>query len=221
MKSIVNKTMKFLSGLRFNYQKEEDASALGKVDFGVLTVAMMVAALDGEISPDELSAFERLAKKCRVSEGEHKAYYDSALHSAGYILLKQKTCGEKLLVEAFLAEAERVLPRGFTGGKVEDVRRALVIWTAMGMSDGNFSGIERLCVEKFRAKAVEAMKRRRDCNEELWRGLSPAFQTAYSRGPRFDRPESSSVPGVDFSERIEKLIAAGDYVALRRLIVNG
>ena len=54
------KARKIVSGLKFNSQKEDD-SALGKVDFGVLTVAMMVAALDGVIKPAELKAFSKLA----------------------------------------------------------------------------------------------------------------------------------------------------------------
>ena len=36
------KARKIVSGLKFSYLKEGD-SALGKVDFGVLTVAMVVA----------------------------------------------------------------------------------------------------------------------------------------------------------------------------------
>ena len=72
------KARKIVSGLKFNYLKEDD-SALGKVDFGVLTVAMMIAALDGTILPDELTAFRKLARDCRVDEGEKAARYESAL----------------------------------------------------------------------------------------------------------------------------------------------
>ena len=35
------------------------------MDFGVLTVAMMVASFDGTILPEELAAFRKLARDCR------------------------------------------------------------------------------------------------------------------------------------------------------------
>ena len=60
--SIKGLAAKIVSGLKFNYLKADD-SELGRVDFGVLTVAMMVAALDGLIQPDELKAFSKLAEK--------------------------------------------------------------------------------------------------------------------------------------------------------------
>ena len=145
---------KIISGLKFNYLKEDD-SELGKVDFGVLTVSMMVAALDGTIQPSELEAFSKLSKECRVSDGERAAYYESALHSAGYILLISRSgLSEKAIVAAFAKEAAKVLPMGFAGGRPEDIRRALVIWVTMGTSDGDFCGIERACVDAILAQGV-------------------------------------------------------------------
>ena len=70
-----------LSGLRFNYQKE-DESELGRVDFGGLTVAMMVAALDGVIEQSELKAFSKLSDQCRVGAGEKATRYESARSSS-------------------------------------------------------------------------------------------------------------------------------------------
>ena len=173
------KTRKIVSAFKFNYMKEDD-SALGRVDFGVLTVAMMVAALDGVIRPEELAAFAKLAKKCRVSDGERAAYYESALHSAGYILLMSRSgLSEKALVASFVREAAKVLPTGFAGGSPEDIRRALVIWVTMGASDGDFCGIERKCVDAVRAQAAEIMSRRRNCREDLLRILNPAFRSVY------------------------------------------
>ena len=75
---------KILNAVKFNYLKEDD-SELGRVDFGVLRVAMMVAALDGVVQPDEFRAFAKLADRCRVSKGEKAARYNAALHSAGSI----------------------------------------------------------------------------------------------------------------------------------------
>ena len=137
------KARKIVSGLKFNYLKEDD-SELGRVDFGVLTVAMMVAALDGVIRPEELAAFAKLAKKCRVSDGERVARYESALHSAGYMMLISRSgASKRAIVETFVHEAEKVLPHGFAGGKAEDIRRAFVIWVTMGLSDGEF---QKACI---------------------------------------------------------------------------
>ena len=211
---------KVLNAVKFDYLKE-DESELGKVDFGVLTVAMMVAALDGAILPAELAAFAKLAKKCRVSDGERAARYESALHSAGYILLMSRSgLSQKALVATFAREAAKVLPKGFAGGRPEDVRRALVIWVAMGASDGDFCGIERSCVDEVRAQAAEIMRRRRDCKEELWRNLNPLFRVAYEPGRK-----PSAVKGESYDEdildRVERLVAVGDTAAIRKFIING
>ena len=214
------KARKIIAAFKFNYLKEDD-SELGKVDFGVLTVAMMVAALDGVILPAELVAFQKLAKKCRVSDGERAAYYESALHSAGYILLMSRSgLSEKALVAAFTKEAAKVLPKGFTGGRPEDIRRALVIWVTMGESDGDFCGVERKCVDAVRAQAAEIMRRRRDCKEELWRNLNPAFRVAYESGRKPSDSGDKSFEG-DVLDRVERLVAVGDTAAIRKFIING
>ena len=219
-RSIKGLAEKIVSGLKFNYLKEDD-SELGRVDFGVLTVAMMVAALDGVIRPEELAAFAKLAKKCRVSDGERAAYYESALHSAGYILLMSRSgLSEKALVAAFVREAAKVLPTGFAGGSPEDIRRALVIWVTLGASDGDFCGIERKCVDAVRAQAAEIMRRRRDCREDLLRNLNPAFRVAYGRKPAGAAKKDAAFDE-DLLARVERLVAAGDLAVLRKFIING
>lgn len=188
---------RILSGLKFDYLKE-DESEFGKVDFGVLTVAMMIAALDGRILPAEMAAFSKLSEKCRVSAGEHAAYYNSALHAAGYILLlSQSGLSQKDLTQAFLAEAEKVLPTGFAGGKAEDIRRALVIWITIGRADGSFDGIERTCVRAFSAHAVTLAK-----NSALRAGdIVP--------------------PPPDWMDGAEEAVASGSLAVIRRFIAQG
>ena len=218
-KTVAGKVGSVLSGLRFNYMKEDD-SELGAVDFGVLTVAMMIAALDGVIQPKELAEFAALAQKCRVSAGERTARYDTALHSAGYIMLVSRSgASQKAIVETFVREAERVLPLGFAGGKAEDIRRALVIWISMGMSDGDFCGIERECVEAFRRKAAEIMRQRRDCAESLWHGLCPGLLRATRR--KKGNPADDAILASDFMAKAEEVVRTGDSAAIRKFIVNG
>ena len=215
------KARKIVSGLKFSYQRE-NGSELGKVDFGVLTVAMMVAALDGVIEPPELRAFSKLADQCRVSEGEKAAYYNAALHSAGYMLLVSRSgASQTAIVQAFVAEAEKVLPAGVAGGKGEDIRRALVIWITMGQSDGQFSGIERACIRTFCARVADIMKRRRDCRRErLWTGLCPGMRTA-DGGSRRQVKDLEIASEADWMARAEELAVGGDLAAIRRSIVRG
>ena len=212
---------KILSGLKFSYLKE-DESELGRVDFGVLTVAMMVAALDGVIEQSELRAFSKLADQCRVGAGEKAARYGFALHSAGYMLLVSRSgASQKAIVQAFVAEAEKVLPAGFAGGKGEDVRRALVIWITMGLSDGRFSGIERACIMAFCARVAEIMKKRRDCRrEKLWLGMRPATPSSDSRKAKATREDKADAEA-DWPAKAEAVAASGDLKAIRTFILNG
>ena len=210
-----------LSGLKFDYLKE-DESELGQVDFGVLTVAMMVASLDGVIEQTELKAFSKLSDQCRVGAGEKAARYESALHSAGYMLLVSRSgASQKAIVQAFVAEAEKVLPTGFAGGKGEDIRRALVIWITMGLSDGQFSGIERACIMAFCARVAEIMQKRRDCRrEKLWLGMWPAMSASGSRKAKATS-ESKADAGADWLAKAEAVAASGDLKAIREFILNG
>lgn len=208
---------RILSGLKFNYLKEDD-SELGRVDFGVLTVAMMVAALDGVIEQAELKAFSKLAEQCRVSKGERAAHYNAALHSAGYMLLLARSgMSRRALSLVFLDEAERVLPMGFAGGKAEDIRRALVLWVSMGLSDGEFSGVERDCIRAFCDRIAEIMQKRRDCRKDcLWLGLRPAFGGARkARATRKDEDASGWLAAA------EKVVRTGNLADIRKFIING
>ena len=214
-KSIRGLAAKIVSGLKFDYLKEDD-SELGRVDFGVLTVAMMVAALDGVVQPDELKAFSKLAEKCRVSKGERAAHYNAALHSTGYMLLLARSgMTRRALSLVFLDEAERVLPMGFAGGKAEDIRRALVLWVSMGLSDGEFSGVERASVEAFCARVAEIMQKRRDCRQDrLWFGLLPA-----GGGVRKAAAPEGDASG--WLAAAEKVVRSGNTSAIRKFIING
>ena len=206
-----------LTGLKFNYLKD-DESELGQVDFGVLTVAMMVASLDGVIEQTELKAFSKLAEQCRVSKGERAAHYNAALHSAGYMLLHARSgMTRRALSLVFLDEAERVLPMGFAGGRAEDIRRALVLWVSMGLSDGEFSGIERAAVEAFCARVADIMKKRRDCRKDrLWFGLLPAVGGARKAKASAEEQDASG-----WLAAAEKVVRSGNLAEIRNFIIKG
>lgn len=123
---------------------------LAALDRGVLTVALLLAALDGTVLPEEYAAFESLAKKCRGATAKNvRALLDKVLHDAGYLMAMAQvgvySVKERLAV--FVKLAEEALPGGFADGSLADVRRAFALWTTMGVSDGTFSGVERAALE--------------------------------------------------------------------------
>jgi len=182
---------------------------LGKADIGILKVAFMVAALDGEVTDAEYDAFAALAKKCRGYTPESAAAaLDEAMRSAGYLLLVAKRLKTPALVKAFVAEAKKALPDGFAYCTLDYVRRAFVTWIAVGMSDGDYSDRERACIEALRKAFAELAIKRVDEEDERWRALSPAFRVAYENGRR------ATLVGKDFVARVEDLAAKfGDTAA--------
>ena len=186
----------------FNFKKFSKAS---RTDFGVLKVAFMVAALDGEVTDDEYKALDALAKKCRGYSPEvAEQALDEAMRSAGYLLLLSRRSGDAKLIDAFLNEAQAALPMGFAYLSIEDVRRAVVTWIAMGMSDGDYSEREKKCIEALRKLFAELKVMRFQAEEEQWLSLSPTFRQA------FDGNLSSATVQLvspDFVSRVEQLVS--------------
>ena len=186
----------------FNFKKLGKAS---RTDFGVLKVAFMVAALDGEVADAEYKAFDALAKKCRgYTAKAAETALDEAMRSAGYLMLLSRRAKEAALVKAFIAEAQSALPMGFAYFSAEDVRRAIVTWTAMGMSDGDYSAREKACVEALRKLFAELKVMRIQTEEEQWLSLAPTFRQACESGARKATVELVSR---DFVARVERLVS--------------
>lgn len=204
---------------------------LGKTDFGVLQVALMIAALDGVILPGEYAAFDKLARKCRgYSEEAAQAAFDAALHAAGYLLLQSGRVDERKLLELFADEAEAAMPSGFAYGSPMDVRRAFVMWTAMGMSDGEFSGVERQGIQDLKSRFAELKRERFAADVDGWCSFSmsgPDMPVGTGQGRELAKT-LKLIPD-DFLVRAEALLArlgesAADEAAeqeLVDLIVNG
>jgi len=153
---------------------------LSRLDFGILQVAMMIAVLDGQILPAEVDALLSLAKRCRnYSEKAFGSFREQTMRSAGYLLLVAQTQSRDQLLSVFIREAVAALPDGFACGRLNDVRRAFVMWTAMGLSDGTFSAVEREAVEALRRALAEIKRVRSDEDYERSMALSPMFRQAY------------------------------------------
>ena len=213
----------FVRNFKLRTVERMRAAKLGKTDFGVLKVAFMVAALDGEITDAEYAAFDALAEKCRGYTAKAAAdALDEAMRSAGYLMLFSRRASDEELVSAFTGEALAALPDGFAYLSIEEVRRAVVTWIAMGLSDGDYSPRERLCIEKLRKLFAELKVMRVQAESDRWLDLAPAIDDAGGLGAsgtvelvsrdfvaRVESLVSQYGDSADAAEKLEELIAGG------------
>ena len=128
-------------------------------DAGILTAMLMLAAVDGDISKDELDRFRELAEGCKgCNEKSFAELWDAALHSAGYLLLQTKLLSREELVETFVREAERPFVSQVMQEVAKDRERAFHHLECLAASDGDYSDIERACIGAL----VERVKQARD-----------------------------------------------------------
>jgi len=212
---ILANTINALSALRFTNARDPQ---LSKLDFGILKVSLMVAALDGEVLPEEVQAFCTLAKKCRgYGETAFRNVRESAFRSAGYLALLARHGSRKELLKAFTEDAVAALPEGFACGKLADVRRAFVMWIAMGVSDGSFSAVEREAVESLRLALAEIKRSRSEDDFERWAALSSAFRQAAGTTPRAAK---ISLVSKKFMAEAESLVKNQDETGLNALVIG-
>ena len=204
-------------GKLFGSFKFRELSKVGKTDFGVLKVAYMVAALDGEVSESEFKALDALAKKCRGYTPKIAAQaIDEALRSAGYLMLLSKREKDAALVAAFVREAKAALPNGFAYMAIEDVRRAVATWVAMGMSDGDYSAREKKCIEALRKLFAELKVMRADAETLQALDVVPGFLTP---GDSVSNATSIALVTRGFVSRVEDLFEQyGDSAAAAKLL---
>jgi len=200
---------------------------IAKADLGILKVAFMVAALDGDVTDKEYEAFDLLAKKCRGSTPKAvEVALRDAMRSAGYLmLLSKRVKKDSELVTAFMDEAKKALPDGFAYLSIEDVRRAVVTWIAMGLSDGDYSVRERKCIETLRKVFAELKTMRNQQEDERWMALFSDIHYVGSVGGTTSRARLELVSR-NFVTGVESLIrqygdSADGARLLRDLVKNG
>lgn len=145
--AMLENTAKALSGVDVGGKKNDPE--LAALDRGILTVALMIAGLDGVILPGEFDAFVAMAKRCRGATAKNtRALYEDAFCKAGPIaaMAQSGLFTESSRLAMFVRLADEALPKGFANGSMADLRRAFALWVAMGVSDGAFSGFESRCV---------------------------------------------------------------------------
>lgn len=117
-------------------------------DACVLKVLLSLAAVDGDFSKDEVGRFKDFATACRGYNGESFAdLWEKALHSAGYLYLQSTLLSKDELVKAFVRESEEDFVAEISLDTESDRNRAFKRLEAMAMADGEYSEIERSCIE--------------------------------------------------------------------------
>ena len=207
---LLSRALKLFSALKIERLADiaNDRVRFGKSEVAVLKVAMMVAALDGNVTADEFKAFERLA--AYLPGGDDKADVAKALNEclrvAGYVELQAKRLKPVDLIRAFVDEAMAAIPKDFLQGKPEQMRCAFMIWVTMAMSDRDYSPVERKCIVSLRSVLDELVKRRNRAADREWRSVSPTFAIAYAKDAKASRLKGA--PSLDFLESVENLVAA-------------
>ena len=140
-------------------------SGFDRMDFVLLKMALMLAALDGEVAEDEIERFRELAEKCRgYSDKSFGTLWDNAVRSAGYLLLQSRLLGKDELVATFVREAEKDFVGEIVLETAAERIRAFEILDRMAMADGDYSEIERAAivalVKKVRAARASLLDER-------------------------------------------------------------
>lgn len=135
-------------------------------DFVTMKTAMMLAALDGDVSAEELVSFRDMASGCRGCTPQSFAkLWDEALRSAGYLLVQSKILPEDELIALFVREATDSFVEEVSAEVSEDRRHAFDVLAEMAAADGDISDVESRAI-----KALEASvkKRREEIIEMLY-----------------------------------------------------
>ena len=145
-----------------------------RMDFTLLKTMLMLAAVDGEVAEDEIARFKDLAAKCRGYSGETFAtLWDEAVRSAGYLLLQSHLLEPDELVEAFVKEAEKDFVGEIVVGVAAERNRAFESLERMASADGDYSEIERACIDALTRKVKEVREK--------------MLAERYPRAAKFDR----------------------------------
>lgn len=116
-------------------------------DYAAFKTVMMVAAVDGQITREELALYRRQADAIRAEDEQSFGQtWKAALESACYIGILAKTLPEEELVAEFVRESELDFARAFGTASAAERKRALGGLVEMAKADGEFAKIERSCI---------------------------------------------------------------------------
>ena len=127
------------------------------VDFATLETAMMLAALDGEVSDAELKSFREMALSCRGCTPKSFAkLWDKALRRMGYLLVQSKLLTSDELVALFVSEVTGTFVGEVSAEVSAERQHAFDVLTEMASADGDFSEIERRAIDALKAAVTKS-----------------------------------------------------------------
>ena len=141
IEKLIRTIVDFLPGLTV---KEKDTKF---VTLGALKAMMLLSAVDGDISRDEMKTFWDHAHRCKnIDSGTLNDLWKSALTSAGYLAMQSLLMEKNELVAEFI----RLIDADFiqcVARESHDVRKTAFRWLKnMAEADGDYSGIEKACI---------------------------------------------------------------------------
>ncbi|MCQ2368748.1 MAG: TerB family tellurite resistance protein [Kiritimatiellae bacterium] len=129
-------------------------------DAVLLKTALMLAAVDGEVSDAEVARFKEFAKMCRgYNDTSFEKLWEKAMRSAGYLYLQSRFLSTDELVAAFVEEAKDDFIDKLSMDTYEEREEAFNLLEKMAMADGEYSEVERKSIAALNA-AVQAERDR-------------------------------------------------------------
>lgn len=129
-------------------------------DAVLLKTALMLAAVDGEVSDAEVDRFKEFAKMCRgYNDTSFEKLWEKAMRSAGYLYLQSRFLSTDELVAAFVEEAKDDFIDKLSMDTYEEREEAFNLLEKMAMADGEYSEVERKSIAALNA-AVQAERDR-------------------------------------------------------------
>lgn len=130
---------------------------ISKENVLLLKTALMLSAVDGEVSEEEVACFKEYAETCRgYNDKSYDKLWEKALRSAGYLLLQSRFLAPEELVTLFVSEAEEDFVDSLVLETREERAKALAFLEQMAQADGEYSAIEKASIEALTAAVKEA-----------------------------------------------------------------
>ena len=141
IEKLIQKIVDFLPGLA---AEEKDTKF---VTLGALKAMMLLSAVDGDISRDEMKTFWDHAQRCKDIDSETlNDLWKSALTSAGYLAMQSLLMGKDELVAEFMRLVDADFVQRVTR-ESHEVRKNAFRWLKdMAEADGDYSDIEKACI---------------------------------------------------------------------------
>ena len=146
---------------RYIAETKAAQEGFGKLEFGILKTMLTLAAVDGDVSAQEVESFKELAlANAGVSGEAFAALWRSALHGAGYLLLQSRLLPRDRLAEEFVREAEADFIEALMAERRVKWTRAFDCLNAIAAADGDYSPVERACVNALVARVRQIIMER-------------------------------------------------------------